>query len=89
MIVNGYGRADMRGIVQSVTKKDYLRYIVYAAEIAEAEMRRMGKETGRGLTKQVTMGKFMAEIIRRVTQHCQTNLSNYLRSWLSIWSICP
>ena len=67
MIVNGYGRADMRGIVQSVTKKDYLRYIVYAAEIAEAEMRRMGKETGRGLTKQVTMGQFKAV-------HCQTNL---------------
>jgi hypothetical protein len=43
----------MRGIVQSVSKKDYMRYIVYMAERASREMRRMSLEKDKVINKQV------------------------------------
>ena len=33
----------MRGIVQSISKKEYMRYIVYMAERASRQMRRMNR----------------------------------------------
>lgn len=33
-----FGQADWRGILQSVSKRDYLRYICYLAEMGMAEI---------------------------------------------------
>lgn len=30
--INAYGRADSRGLLQSVSRQDYIRYVIYLAE---------------------------------------------------------
>ena len=43
MCIIPFGQADWRGILQSVSKRDYLRYICYLAEIGLAEIKKNSK----------------------------------------------
>lgn len=40
-----FGQADWRGILQSVSKRDYLRYVCYLAEMGMAEIVKSSKLT--------------------------------------------
>ncbi|XP_057372739.1 SEC14-like protein 2 [Daphnia carinata] len=47
-----FGNADWRGILQSVSKRDYLRYICYMAEKSFKEMRKNSLQTQKPVTYQ-------------------------------------
>ena len=40
VLINAYGRTDMRGLLSSVTRRDYLQFIVYQSEMNARSMRR-------------------------------------------------
>ena len=46
MWIVSFGKADWKGLLQSVSKRDYLRYISYMAEKSFAEMRKNTLKTG-------------------------------------------
>lgn len=48
------GRMDMRGILQSVTRKDYMRYQMWMAEKVNKEMREDSLKTGINVKNQMT-----------------------------------
>ena len=45
---------DLRGILQSVTKKDYMRYQTWMSEKVNKEMRQESLRTGKNLESQMT-----------------------------------
>ena len=49
--INCYGRMDTRGLLQSVTKRDYLRYIIYIGERNNREMRKVSHLHKRAITQ--------------------------------------
>lgn len=48
------GRMDMRGILQSVTRKDYMRFQMWMAEKVNKEMREESFKTGKNIKNQMT-----------------------------------
>lgn len=48
------GRMDMRGILQSVTRKDYMRFQMWMAEKFNKEMREESLRTGENPKTQMT-----------------------------------
>lgn len=51
---------DLRGILQSVTKKDYMRYQAYMTEMVNKEMRKESLRTGKNQNCQMT---FIADMM--------------------------
>lgn len=47
-----FGNADWRGILQSVSKRDYMRYVCYMAEKSFHEMRKNALQTQKPVTYQ-------------------------------------
>ncbi|KAK4004697.1 SEC14-like protein 2 [Daphnia magna] len=52
VLIASFGKADWRGILQSVTKRDYLRYVIYMAEKNYATMRKTSLLTGKSIAHQ-------------------------------------
>ncbi|KAI9561268.1 hypothetical protein GHT06_012224 [Daphnia sinensis] len=52
VLIASFGRADWRGLLQSVTKGDYLRYLIYMAEKNHAAMKKTSLLTGKSVTQQ-------------------------------------
>ena len=55
MWISAYGRVDLKGIIQSVTKKDYVRYFAYVSEKSFSEMVKNSKESGRSVSYQTVI----------------------------------
>ena len=54
VLINAYGRLDVRGLLHHVTKEDYLRSIVYMGERTIGEMCARSKRNKKNVT-QLTM----------------------------------
>jgi hypothetical protein len=66
---------DLRGILQSVTKKDYMRYQAYMTEMVNKEMREESLRTGKNRFCQMTFIADMENLsIRQVTYKPGHNL---------------
>lgn len=50
--INAFGCTDWIGILQSVSKKDFIKYVNYLAETSMHEMRKNGAITGKPVTYQ-------------------------------------
>ncbi|XP_046633896.1 SEC14-like protein 2 [Daphnia pulicaria] len=50
--INAFGRMDMTGILQSVTKRDYLRYMVYITEMSHRLMMENALRSGKPVSYQ-------------------------------------
>ena len=47
VFLSAQGKTDMKGILQSVTKRDYMRYQIWMTEKVNGEMREESKRTGK------------------------------------------
>ncbi len=45
--ISAHGRIDLKGLMQSTTRKDYMRYQIWMSELTNREMRRENQKTGR------------------------------------------
>ena len=45
--ISAHGRIDLKGLMQSTTRKDYMRYQIWMSELAQREMRKENQKTGR------------------------------------------
>lgn len=59
--ISAFGRMDMTGLLQSVSKRDYLRYVVYTTEMSHRQMHQNSLETGKPVSYQ-TLVIDMAEL---------------------------
>ena len=55
MWISVYGRIDLKGILLSVTKKDYISYFAYLGEKSMSEMIKNSQETGRSVSLQTVI----------------------------------
>lgn len=65
VFISAHGQMDLRGILQSVTKKDYMRYQMYMTEIVNQEMRDESFRTGKNTACQMTFIADMANLSMR------------------------
>ena len=68
---------DLLGLFKSVTKKDYVRYIIYQSEYGSRELRNLSLKTGKPITKETLIVDLadlnlrdVAQKIGKVTPRC-------------------
>ncbi|KAI9561276.1 hypothetical protein GHT06_012232 [Daphnia sinensis] len=59
--INAFGRIDMAGLLQSVSKRDYIRYLAYITEMSHRQMHQNSLVTGKPVSYQ-TLVIDMAEL---------------------------
>jgi hypothetical protein len=80
VLIVSFGNADWRGILQSVSKRDYLRYISYMAEKNLAAMRKNSLQTENPVTYQTFIidmeGLSMRQMAYKPCEYIHITLKN-------------
>lgn len=80
VFISAHGQMDLRGILQSVTKKDYMRYQMYMTEIVNQEMREESFRTGKNTACQMTFIADMANLSMRQMTYKPGELDSFFFS---------
>ncbi len=65
--IHAAGRADQRGLLQSATRKDYQRYILYVGEQSLRQMAINSQNLGRAVTQQCAIVDMEGLTMRQLT----------------------
>lgn len=76
--INGFGKTDFKGILQSVSKKDYLRYICYLAETSIDEMRKESRKSGQNISYQTFIIDMENLSMRQMSYKPSIPLTNFI-----------